>query len=95
MLLGCLLAGGAVIAIAGAILLFVPHLPGAGIWLLVVGVGALLAVLIERRRYKPILDQSPGPGWVATPERFIDQASGALVVVYYNPRTGQRAYVRG
>ncbi len=94
MLLGCLVAAGAIMVAAGAVLALLPHLLGAGIWLLALGLAAVLGVLFERRRYKPILDAPPGPGWVATRERFVDEQSGATVVVWYNPRTGQRTYVR-
>ena len=95
MLLGCLVAGGAAFIVLGALLSLATHVLGAGIWLLVVGLVVVLAVAFERRRYKPILDVAPGPGWVPTGERFVDEETGAVVVVHYNARTGQRAYVRG
>lgn len=56
---------------------------------------AILALLlaVERWRYKPILDAPPGDPWRATAERFVDPASGRLVTVWEDPRTGRRAYV--
>jgi hypothetical protein len=53
----------------------------------------LLALVFERFIYKPIRHDKPGPGWDQTTERFADPRSGQNVVVYYNPRTGERRYV--
>jgi peptidoglycan/LPS O-acetylase OafA/YrhL len=53
----------------------------------------LLCLLFERFIYKPIRSDRPGPGWERTPERFADPRSGRNVVVYYNPRSGERRYV--
>ena len=53
----------------------------------------LLALLFERYVYKPIRSEPPGPGWNRTAEKFVDPRSGQTVVVYYNPRTGERRYV--
>jgi len=93
-LLGCLVAGGILLVASGALVLLVAHVLLPGLWLLIFGFVVVLGVVFERRRYKPILETSPGPGWVPTAERFVDEATGAVVVVHYNPRTGQRAYVR-
>jgi hypothetical protein len=41
------------------------------------------------------LDAPPGPDWKFTGERFLDPPTGAMVEVWYRPRTGERAYVRG
>jgi hypothetical protein len=67
--------------------------PGA-VWRLALP-GLLLvgAALLERWRYKRVAGQRPGPGWVATDERFVDPESGKLVTVYYHPLTGERRYV--
>jgi hypothetical protein len=59
------------------------------------GAVLLLALLVERFVYKPIRTEHPGPGWNKTAERFIDPGSGLNVVVYFNPRTGERRYVAG
>jgi hypothetical protein len=50
-------------------------------------------VLIERGRYQPLSDGSPGRGWRATTERFVDPETGRLVTVFLNPATGERRYV--
>jgi hypothetical protein len=57
--------------------------------------GALLAggIVFERVVYKKIVAHSPGPGWVRTPERFVDETSGKPVTVFVEPATGERAYV--
>ncbi len=59
------------------------------------GLGALLTlgVFFERVTYKRLVSGPPGPGFVATPERFVDPTSGRLVQVYTKPETGERAYV--
>jgi len=80
------LAGGAVLALRGLFL-------AAG-WLLLNGLALTLGVLFERYRYKPLEVMAPGPGWQATGERFVDPHSGALVEVYFDPRLGERRYVR-
>ena len=49
--------------------------------------------MIERWRYKPLADRSPGPDWAATGERFVDPETGKLVTVYYHPANGERRYV--
>jgi uncharacterized membrane protein len=56
--------------------------------------GAILAggVYFERYRYKPELDRPPGAGWEATGECSND--ARGVVTVWYNPATGERAYVR-
>jgi hypothetical protein len=54
----------------------------------------LVGVLFERRRYKALLDAPPGPDWQATAEKFTDPGTGEALVVYFQPSTGKRAYVR-
>jgi hypothetical protein len=53
----------------------------------------LLGLMFERYVYKPIRLDPPGPGWNRTTEKFADPRSGQTVVVYYNPRTGERRYI--
>ncbi len=53
----------------------------------------VIGLLCERFLYKPILDTPPGAGWQRTQERFRDPKSDRVVVVFYNPRTGERRYV--
>jgi hypothetical protein len=55
----------------------------------------LLAILFERRGYKRIVDDRPGPDWQPTGERFVDPNTGVPVEVYFQPATGKRVYVRG
>ncbi|CAN5251366.1 hypothetical protein BH09PSE2_BH09PSE2_24620 [soil metagenome] len=58
------------------------------------GVVIVAAVAFERWRYKPMLS-APGPGFEATPERFIDPASGRPVQVFVDSKSGERRYVQG
>jgi hypothetical protein len=89
-----LIVASAVILVIAAALLFTgktaPAIGAAAFWALLILVGLIL----ERRRYKRVLDSPPGPDWSATAERFIDTETGAETVVYFNPKTGGRAYVR-
>ena len=62
--------------------------PAAVQWMVLGGV-LLVALLFERWRRAPPRD--PGP-WDATDERFVDPASGKLVTVHVNRRTGERRY---
>jgi hypothetical protein len=82
---GLLVAGG----VAMAVLCIFPAAIGLGVW----GVILLIGLLIERWRYKPLADRSPGPDWTATGERFVDPETGKLVMVYYHPANGERRYV--
>jgi hypothetical protein len=81
------------IAVAGAALLALlgcgPAATGLAVWALVLIVG----LLIERWRYQPLAERSPGPDWTATDERFVDPETGKLVTVYYHPASGERRYV--
>jgi hypothetical protein len=82
-----------VACLAGGLLLLALGLPPAFV-LLIWGVLIVCGVVFERIRYKPLRATTPGPGWQETPERFIDDETGAEVVVYVQPNTGERAYVR-
>jgi hypothetical protein len=53
----------------------------------------VVGLMIERWRYKPLAERSPGPDWTATDERFVDPETGKLVTVYYHPPSGERRYV--
>ena len=78
--------GAAALALAGCSLDVVlrPAVPGAVL---------LTALYVEQWRYKPLSTRAPGPGWVATGERFVDPESGRLVTVFYKAATGERRYV--
>jgi Domain of unknown function (DUF1707) len=45
----------------------------------------------HRRRHAQAAE--PGPGWVPTPERFRDPASGLVMRVWTDPADGSRHYV--
>lgn len=53
----------------------------------------LLGTVWEKVIYKPLEQNRPGAGWVATDERFVDDATGKLVRVWLEPATGERRYV--
>jgi len=82
---GLLAAGAAALALLGC----GPAALGLAGWALILIVG----LLIERWRYKPLAERSPGPDWTITDERFIDPETGKLVTVYYHPPSGERRYV--
>jgi hypothetical protein len=63
------------------------------IWLGFWGIVLVGGILFERGRYKPATPDHPGPGWVATDERFVDPQTGQQVTVFYQPSTGERRYV--
>jgi hypothetical protein len=89
-----LIAVSAIVLMAAAALIFtgraVPGIGVAAFWALLLFAGTLF----ERRRYKRLLSEPPGAEWTPTSERFIDPATGAEVMVYFNARTGARSYVR-
>ena len=57
----------------------------------VLGAALVVAVLVERWRYRPPMHTAEGE-WVKTDERFIDPESGRPMNVLFNPRTGERRY---
>ena len=59
----------------------------AALW----GCGIAAAVLVERWRYRS-RDAAPDGEWQKTEERFVDPESGQTMLVFYNPRTGERRY---
>jgi hypothetical protein len=93
MLRSALLGIGALLVALGVGLSLGFGLP-AGLGAIGVGCVLLLSLLIERHRYKQILDAPPGPEWQPTGERFVEPGNDAQVAVYYHPRTGRRSYVR-
>lgn len=74
-----------VFAVAGV----VPGVFGLACWALFL----VVALVIERWRYKAILDGPPGPDWRANGEQFVDPESGRRVAVFEHPASGRRAYV--
>jgi hypothetical protein len=82
-----MLAAALVLALSGR---FQPGL----ITLIAWGVILFVGVIFERTQYKQILDAPPGPDFQPTGERFVDPQSGVSTIVYFNAKTGKRAYVR-
>lgn len=72
--------------LGGALALFLPQLIIAGLLL-------ILALAIERWRYKPLRTARPDPRWLDTGERFIDPETGRLTTVYFDPENGERHYL--
>ncbi len=66
------------------------RLVAIGFWLAIEAAILLLAILFERRRYRPATSSGP---WVPSAERFQDPTTGQWIRVEYNPRTGERRYV--
>jgi hypothetical protein len=79
----------------------------AGIWLTIVGVAMVVALLIERQRYRS--DEADGafephgpgggepgplePRFRPTDEVFVDPTTQHRMRVHVDPRTGERRYV--
>jgi len=85
--------GGALLLIAaiallvgGALMLFLPQL-------IIGGTLLILALAIERWRYKPVTDAVPDPCWTDTGERFVDPETGLLTAVYFDSAKGERHYL--
>jgi hypothetical protein len=93
MLRPVLLACGGLLVAGGALACVLTATP-AGVSAIVLGLVIVIGLLVERRGYKPIQDQVPGSDWQNTGETFLDPGSGVQVAVYFQPSTGQRAYVR-
>lgn len=65
-----------------------------GTWPTVI-VAAVLAggIAFERARYGAAQRRPEGAAWRETSERFIDDASGKPISVWFDARTGERRYV--
>lgn len=81
-----LLIAAVTLLVGGAFALFLPQLIIGGLFLIV-------ALAIERWRYKPVSDQRPDPRWTDTGERFVDPETGVLTAVYFDPAKGERHYL--
>jgi len=92
MLRNVLVTIGGLLLIAGVTGLFSGYV-GPGVVCLVWGAILVFGIVYEHYRYKKILDRPPGPDWVRSTERFVDDKSGKTVTVYVKPVTGERAYV--
>jgi hypothetical protein len=62
-------------------------------WPAFAGLTILLIAILFERRYHPAATKPDGTEWIATDEQFVDDVSGKLVKVWYNPRTGERRYI--
>jgi hypothetical protein len=87
-----LLVFAAALALTGVILLL-RGVPGPGAYALGLGGLIVLGTAFERWRYRAN-DARPGVGWEPTGERFQDPQSGKTLQVFYEPRSGERRYVR-
>jgi hypothetical protein len=68
-----------------------------GLWIIGFIVLLFLSWLVYDKRYKSkgsTESNKPANGYVWTPEVFIDPKDGYTYRVYYNPRSGDRAYIR-
>ena len=92
MLRRALMILGSPAIVAGVLLLAAGAPVPAGIYLIGIGLILTLALLFERRRYRPRVNRAAGR-WEKTDERFIDPTSGHVIEVRYNPETGERDYV--
>lgn len=81
-----LLIAAVTLLVGGAFALFLPQLIIGGLFLIV-------ALAIERWRYKPVSDQRPDPHWTDTGERFVDSETGVLTAVYFDSAKGERHYL--
>jgi hypothetical protein len=84
--------------LVAAMLLFTAALIGAAIdpavWPTLIAATILLAgIVFERRRYGAAQAKPAGSAWRETSERFVDDASGQPLTVWYNDATGERRYV--
>jgi hypothetical protein len=96
---------GALMILGGIAGIAVGALPG-GVWAIVIGCVAIVAVVLERARYRSeATERSPGPSgpgggeptmpiapFRPTDELFMDPTSGQRLRVYLNPATGERRY---
>ncbi|HJP98795.1 MAG TPA: hypothetical protein VJ862_09560 [Rhodanobacteraceae bacterium] len=87
-LVGALLLVVAAIAllVGGVLAVFLPQLILGGVFLIV-------ALAIERWRYKPVSGGRPDVRWLDTGERFIDPETGVMTAVYFDPSKGERHYL--
>ena len=81
-----LLIAAIALLVGGAFALFLPQLIIGGLFL-------IIALAIERWRYKPVSDQRPDPRWADTGERFVDPETGVLTAVYFDSAKGERHYL--
>lgn len=81
-----LLVAAIALRVGGVLAIFLPQLMAGGVFLIV-------ALAIERWRYKPVRSGRPDPRWSDTGERFVDPETGRMTAVYFDPAKGERHYV--
>ena len=100
---------GALLVLAGLGLVGLGgNIGGSGLWITIIGAGIVVAVVIERQRYRseeadrtfepigPGGGEPPGtiePRFRPTDELFVDPTTGHRMRVHVDPRTGERRYV--
>ncbi|MGH8151855.1 MAG: hypothetical protein ACREPF_03835 [Rhodanobacteraceae bacterium] len=72
--------------VAGDLGSFLPEATFGGLLL-------IIALAIERWRYKRVRAQRPDARWTDTGERFVDPETGRLTAVYFDPDKGERHYL--
>ncbi len=96
---------GALMILGGLVAVAVGAWPG-GLWAILVGGVATVAVVLERSRYRSDAAERhagdpgpgggeparPGPPFRPTEEVFVDPTSGHRLRVYLDPATGERRY---
>jgi hypothetical protein len=100
-------AGLAVLVLLGG-LLMIPFAGITGLWLTVMGAAVLIALVVERNRYRSDeadrTFETVGPGggeplgqleprFRRTAEMFVDPTTGRKMRVFIDSRTGERRYV--
>ena len=81
-----LLIAAIALLVGGTLALFLPQLVIGGLFL-------IIALAIERWRYKPIRSAPPDPRWTDTGERFVDPETGVLTAVWFDAAKGERHYL--
>ncbi|HEX5960906.1 MAG TPA: hypothetical protein VFY97_06630 [Rhodanobacteraceae bacterium] len=81
-----LLVAAVALLVGGALALVLPQLIMGGLFL-------IIALAIERWRYKPVRGDKPDSRWTDTGERFVDPETGVLTAVYFDPARGERHYL--
>lgn len=81
---------GGVVALVAGIAALVGGDTG-GMFLIVMGLTALLVFVFEQGRYRSEA-AAPGPPFQRTDEAFVDPTTRKRTRVYVNPNTGERRY---
>jgi uncharacterized membrane protein HdeD (DUF308 family) len=89
---GVLIVVGVICVLCGLVALATGVFPPAAVFAFW-GIIILIGTVFERVVYKQTQTVPPGAGWVRTPERFVDDATGKPITVYVEPASGERQYV--